>query len=328
MKLASLKTGGRDGTLIIVDRDLDIAVPAERCGVRTLQDALDNWNMFAPKLEVMYRDLNQDEFDAFPFNPVALASPLPRAYQWLDGSAYLTHVERVRKARGVEMPPNYLSDPLMYQGHSGGFLGPRDPISLVDDAWGLDFEAEVAVITDDVPMGIRPQEARAHIKLVMLVNDISLRGLIQAELAKGFGFLHGKPGCAFSPVAVTPEELGTAWDGGRLHLPIEVRRNGKRFGQLDAGADMQFDFPALISHAAKTRQLPAGTIIGSGTISNADALRGCACIAEQRVLEILDRGVASTPFLANGERVGIEMFDAHGHSLFGAIEQEVQVCPR
>ncbi len=328
MKLASLRSGGRDGTLIVVDRDLNIAVPAEPCGVLTLQDALDNWAMFAPRLELMYRDLDQNEPDAFPFNPAELAAPLPRAYQWLDGSAYLTHVERVRKARGVEMPPNYLSDPLMYQGHSGGFLGPRAPLLVANETWGLDFEAEVAVITDDVPMGIRPEDASPHIKLLMLVNDISLRGLIQAELAKGFGFLHGKPGCAFSPVAVTPDELGEAWDGGRLHLPIEVRRNGTLFGQPNAGADIQFDFPALISHAAKTRQLPAGTIIGSGTVSNADATRGCACIAEQRVIEILEKGAASTPFLAPGERVAIEMSDARGHSFFGAIEQEVRACPR
>jgi fumarylacetoacetate (FAA) hydrolase len=328
MKLASLKTGGRDGTLIIVNRDLNIAAPAEPSGVLTLQDALDNWTMFAPRLEAMYRDLNQDKTGAFPFNPEALASPLPRAFQWLDGSAYLTHVLRVRKARGAPMPPNYLTDPLMYQGHSAGFLGPRDAILLADETWELDFEAEVAIVTDDVPMGIRPEDAGSRIKLIMLVNDISLRGLIQAELAKGFGFLHGKPGGAFSPVAVTPDELGEAWDGGRLHLPIEVRRNGRLFGRPDAGADMQFDFPALISHAAKTRNLPAGTIIGSGTVSNADAARGCACIVERRMLEILESGAASTPFLSHGERVDIEMFDARGHSIFGAIEQEVRVCPR
>ncbi|MFQ6024633.1 MAG: fumarylacetoacetate hydrolase family protein, partial [Acidiferrobacterales bacterium] len=293
---------------------------------QTLQAALEDWARVAPELESVYAALNCGEIDGFDLDFAALASPLPRAYQWLDGSAYLTHVERVRKARGAEMPPSFLSDPLMYQGGSDDFLGPRDPICVADEQWGIDFEAEVAVLTDDVSMGINPAEASGHIKLLMLVNDVSLRSLIPSELTKGFGFLHGKPASAFSPVAVTPDELGEAWDGAKVHLPLVTSLNDKMFGNPDAGKDMQFDFPSLVSHAARTRRLGAGTIVGSGTISNVDRARGCSCIAEQRVLEIIDTGKAVTPFMHYGDRVRIEMLDESGKTIFGAIEQEVQPC--
>ncbi|MDQ3960042.1 MAG: fumarylacetoacetate hydrolase family protein [Pseudomonadota bacterium] len=325
MKFASLRSNSRDGILVLVDRELNRAFPAGQTGARTLQAALDDWARIAPRLETLYLDLNQDDLDAFPLNPFAITSPLPRAYQWLDGSAYLSHVERVRKARGAPMPANSLTDPLMYQGNSGSFLGPRDPIGVTDETWGLDFEAEIAVVTDDVPMGVSPEEARSHIQLVMLVNDVSLRNLIPQELAKGFGFLHSKPGSAFSPVAVTPDELGGAWDGGKLHLPLITYLNGSLFGKPNAGEDMQFDFPALIAHAARTRKLPAGTIIGSGTVSNTDPARGCSCIVERRVLEQLESGAVKTPYLQPGDQIRIEVVDSAGHSLFGAIEQQVQV---
>ncbi|MGH8583654.1 MAG: fumarylacetoacetate hydrolase family protein [Gammaproteobacteria bacterium] len=325
MKLASLKAGGRDGSLVVVDRTLKTATQVgEVAG--SLQAALEEWQALAPRLAAVYAALNNGEQSGFLLDFAALAAPLPRAYQWLDGSAYLSHVQRVRKARGAEMPPNYLSDPLMYQGNSAHFLGPCDPIAVADLSAGVDFEAELAVVTDDVPAGVTPQAARGHINLLMLVNDVSLRDLIPAELAKGFGFLHGKPGCAFAPVAVTPDELGGHWDGGRLHLPLLTYRNGVPFGQPNAGADMQFDFPALIAHAAKTRRLPAGTIIGSGTVSNADPARGCSCIVERRVMEILETGHAVTPYMGYGERVRIEMLDAEGRSIFGAIEQQVIPC--
>lgn len=323
MKLASLKSGSRDGTLVIVDRELKTAFPALESGFSTLQSVLENWEDAAPALETTYRALNQRELDALPLRPTEMASPLPRSYQWLDGSAYLSHVERVRKARGAPMPPSLYTDPLMYQGGSAAFLGPRDPIRLADESWGLDFEAEVAAITDDVPMGTTSEEAAPHIKLLMLVNDISLRNLIPQELAKGFGFLHGKPGPAFSPVAVTPNELGNAWDGGKIHLPLLTHRSGILVGNPDTGQGMQFDFPALIAHAAKTRPLPAGTIIGSGTVSNADTGRGYSCIVEKRVLEQIESGEARTPYLRHGETVRIEMLDRNGRSVFGAIEQDV-----
>ncbi|BBA32021.1 fumarylacetoacetate (FAA) hydrolase [Methylocaldum marinum] len=323
MKLASLKSASRDGTLAIVDRDLSSAFPALESGFATLQSVLENWDDAAPALETTYRALIQRELDALPLKPDELASPLPRAYQWLDGSAYLSHVERVRKARGAPMPPSLYTDPLMYQGGSAAFLGPRDPIRLPDESWGLDFEAEVAVITDDVPMGVTPEEAAPHIKLVMLVNDISLRNLIPQELAKGFGFLHGKPGPAFSPAAVTPDELGDAWNGAKIHLPLLTYRSGTLVGHPDAGEGMQFDFRELLAHAARTRPLPAGTIIGSGTVSNPDAGRGYSCIAEKRVIEQIESGEARTPYLQHGETVRIEMFDRSGRSVFGAIEQDV-----
>jgi fumarylacetoacetate (FAA) hydrolase len=328
MKLATLKSESRDGSLLVVDRELKRAFPAARAGLSTLQSALENWASAAPRLEAVYRELNLGKLDAIPFDPAGLASPLPRSYQWLDGSAYLSHMERVRRARGAAMPPSFLEDPLMYQGASARFLGPREPIELPAEAFGLDFEAEVAAVTDDVPPGVTPEAARLHIRLLMLANDISLRNLIPPELAKGFGFLHGKPGPAFSPVAVTPDEPGDAWDGGKIHLPLLTFRNGVVFGQPNAGQDMQFDFAALIAHAARTRPLPAGTIIGSGTVSNADAARGCSCIVEKRVLEQLESGEARTAYLRYGEKVRIEMFDRNGHSIFGAIEQEIRPCPR
>lgn len=326
MKLASLKNGGRDGRLIVVDRDLTQAVSVDGIA-STLQAALEDWSSIAPRLDDVYRALDQDECEAFPFDPLQLAAPLPRAYQWLDGSAYLSHVERVRKARGVEMPPSFRHDPLMYQGGSDSFLGPVDTIFAANEDWGIDFEAEVAVITDDVEMGVSETQAAEHIKLVLLVNDVSLRNLIPGELAKGFGFLNGKPSSAFSSVAVTPDDLGDAWRDSKLHRPIKVYWNDNLFGQADAGKDMQFDFAQLISHAAMTRSLTAGTIIGSGTVSNQDQSSGCSCIVEKRVVEIAETGDASTEFMRYGDRVRVEMLDSQGQSIFGAIEQEVRQCP-
>lgn len=323
MKLASLRAGGRDGTLVVVSRDLGRAVVA-RQGAPTLQAALENWPTVAPVLAEISRRLNDGSLDqAFDFDPAACASPLPRAFQWADGSAYVNHVELVRKARGAELPSTFWTDPLMYQGGADSFVGPRDDILVEDEAWGIDFEGEVAVITDDVPMGVRPGDALGHVRLLMLVNDVSLRNLIPGELAKGFGFFHGKPATAFSPVAVTPDELGGAWVGGKLHRPLTVTLNGETFGQPDAGADMTFDFGQLIAHAAKTRFLCAGTIVGSGTVSNVDRSRGSACIAERRMLEQIASGWPSTPFLRFGDHVSIDMFDGEGRSVFGAISQRV-----
>ncbi len=323
MKVGSLKTGGRDGTLIVVSPDLTRAVRVPGIAP-TLQTALDNWEIVSPELESVYHLLNKGEMaDVFPLDFLQLASPLPRAYQWADGSAYLNHVELVRKARGAELPDNLRTDPLIYQGGSDGFLGPFDPIPVASEDWGIDFEAEVAVITDDVPMGVTVGEASEHIKLVMLVNDVSLRNLIPNELAKGFGFFQGKPASAFSPVAVSPDELGTAWDGRKLNLPLSTWFNGKLFGNPDAGVDMAFDFPALIAHAARTRSLAAGSIIGSGTVSNRDRSRGCSCIAERRMIEIIEQKTPSTLFMRFGDRVHIEMLDPEGRSIFGAIDQQV-----
>ena len=322
MKLASLKRG-RDGELVVVSRDLSRALPANPIAP-TLQAALDNWVLVAPALERLYNDLNSGKFDgAFAFDPAQCAAPLPRAYQWADGSAYVNHVELVRKARGAELPAEFWTDPLMYQGGSDSFIGPRDPILAESEDWGIDLEGEVAVITDDVPMGTRADKAGAHVRLLMLVNDVSLRNLIPKELGKGFGFFHGKPATAFSPVAVTPDELGDAWDGHKVHLPLVVHLNGQLFGKPNAGVDMTFDFPTLIAHAARTRELEAGSIIGSGTISNVDRSSGSACLAEKRMLEIVADGKAVTPFLKFGDRVRLEMFDAKDQSIFGAIEQEV-----
>lgn len=325
MKLATLNKGGRDGTLVVVDRDLQRAVPVPQIAP-TLQKALEQWDSTAPQLEKIYRALNKGEIEGSVLQQESLAAPLPRAYQWLDGSAYLTHVERVRKARGAEMPPSFWTDPLMYQGLSDHFLGPRDPICVADEAFGVDFEAEVVVITDDVPLGVTPAQAQSHIKLLTLINDISLRNLIPPELAKGFGFVQGKPASALAPVAVTPDELGRAWDGAKIYLPLRTYWNGKLFGEPNAGEDMQFDFPQLVSHAAKTRRLMAGTLIGSGTVSNADQNRGYSCIVECRVVEILAGGAAVTPFMSYGDQVRIEMQDSQGKSIFGAIEQELQQC--
>ena len=323
MKLGSLKEGGRDGTLIVASRDLARAARANDIAP-TLQAALDRWSSCAPALEARARALDDGRVpDAFPLEPAALAAPLPRAYQWVDGSAYLSHVELVRKARGAPMPETLLSDPLMYQGGSDAFLAPTEPIALEDEAWGADFEAEVAVITDDVPMGVCREQAAGHIKLLVLVNDVSLRELVPGELAKGFGFLHSKPASALSPVVASPDELGAAWDGAKLHLPLAVLLNGARFGAPDAGEDMHFDFPTLIAHAARTRRLSAGTLVGAGTVSNRERSRGSCCLAERRMIETIEEGHPSTPFLRFGDRVRIEMRDERGQSVFGAIDQEV-----
>jgi fumarylacetoacetate (FAA) hydrolase len=321
MKLASLK-GGRDGRLVVVSRDLSRAMEVPQIAA-TLQAALDSWDTTAPKLQIAYDVLNAGG-DSIPFDAAHCASPLPRAYQWADGSAYVTHVELVRKARGAEMPASFWTDPLMYQGGSDGFLGPMDDIVAGDEAWGIDLEGEVAVITGDVPYGCEAADAPRHIRLVMLCNDVSLRNLIPGELAKGFGFFHSKPASAFSPVAVTPDELGPAWQGSKLHRPLLVELNGHRFGAPDAGTDMVFSFADLIAHAAKTRALAAGTIIGSGTVSNKDRSVGSACIAERRMLETIEAGAPATPYLTFGDRVRIDMHDAEGHSIFGAIDQHVR----
>ena len=324
MKLASLKQGSRDGTLIVVSKDLSkaIAVPGIAA---TLQQALEKWDSVSHHLQVIYEDLNNGEQleDVFAFDPKQCASPLPRSYQWLDGSAYVNHVELVRKSRGVAMPESFWTDPLMYQGASDTLLGPRDDIPLPDEKHGIDFEAEIAIITDDVPMGVSIEAAAAHIKLVMLVNDVSLRYLAMSEIAKGFGFVQSKPASAFSPVAVTPDSLGDAWVDGVLHLPLLTHYNETLFGRPNAGVDMVFNFPTLVAHAAKTRALSAGTIIGSGTVSNKDKSVGSSCIVEKRTIEKLETGESTTPFMSFGDRVKIEMLDANGATIFGAIEQKV-----
>lgn len=327
MKLATLKQGGRDGTLVVVSRDLTLCQPVPAVA-RTLQAALDDWENIAPQLAEVYDALNNNSArHAVPFDPACCHSPLPRAYQWADGSAYVNHVELVRKARGADMPPEFWTDPLMYQGGSDSFVGPTDPVLALDEAWGIDFEAEVAVVTGDVPMGATPTDCRSHIRLVMLVNDVSLRNLIPAELAKGFGFFQSKPASAFSPVAVTPDELGDAWDGGKVHLPLVVHLNEQLFGRPNAGVDMTFDFPRLIAHVAKTRELESGSIIGSGTVSNVDRSTGSGCLAEKRCLETIADGKPKTPFMRFGDSVRIEMFDATGATIFGAIAQTVQPYP-
>ncbi|MGX1097106.1 fumarylacetoacetate hydrolase family protein [Amorphus sp. MBR-141] len=333
MKLASLKSGGRDGRLVVVSRDLTRMTDAGEVAP-TLQAALDDWAHCGPKLAALAESLETGALPAERFHEHDAMSPLPRAYQWADGSAYVNHVELVRKARGAEMPDSFWTDPLMYQGGSDAFLGPRDPIRLADEAWGIDMEGEVAVIVDDVPMGASREVAAERIRLIMLVNDVSLRGLIPAELGKGFGFFQSKPSSAFSPVAVTPDELGDKWDGGKVHLPLAVDYNGKPFGRADAGVDMTFDFPTLIAHAAKTRPLGAGAIIGSGTVSNKldggpgkpidQGGVGYSCLAEVRTVETIDTGAAKTPFMSFGDTVRIEMLDDKHHSIFGAIEQTVE----
>lgn len=324
MKLASLKsTQSRDGELCVVNQALTMAVRVPHIA-STLQNALDHWQTVEQKLQHIYHKLNEGALEeAFAFRPEQCTAPLPRAYQWADGSAYVNHVELVRKARGAELPADFWTNPLMYQGGSDTFLGPRDEILAIDEAHGIDFESEIAIITDDVPMNINKKDAGQHIKLLMLVNDVSLRNLIPAELAKGFGFFNSKPSSSFSPVAITPDELGSNWDGQRVHLPLLTHLNGELFGQPNAGIDMTFSFPELIEHAAKTRMLSAGTIIGSGTVSNKDRSNGSSCIAEKRMLEILDSGNAHTAFMHFGDTVRIEMLDRQGNSLFGAIEQVV-----
>ncbi len=321
MKLASLKHG-RDGKLIVVNKDLTKATSAEHVAP-TLQAALDNWAVARPKLEQLSKDLHAGKAIPFAFDPAKCASPLPRAYQWADGSAYVNHVELVRKSRGVEMPASFWTEPLMYQGGSDAFLGPHEDILMETEEWGIDFEAEVAVITDDVPMGTPAADAGRHIQLLMLVNDVSLRYLAQPELTKGFGFFQSKPSSAFSPVAVTPDELGAAWQDYKIHLPMLTTFNGKKYGSPDAGVDMVFNFAALVAHAAKTRPLCGGTIIGSGTISNKDKTKGFSCLVEQRMLEKIETGESKTPFMKFGDRVKMEMLDAQGKSIFGAIEQTV-----
>ena len=334
MKLATLKNATRDGRLVVVSRDLTRCADASHIAP-TLQAALDNWTKLSADLMNFAASLEIGSVQSQRFREHEAMSPLPRAYQWADGSAYVNHMELVRRARGAEMPESFWTDPLIYQGGSDSFLGPRDPIRMADEAYGIDMEGEVAVIVDDVPSGASREICAKAIRLVMLVNDVSLRNLIPAELAKGFGFFQSKPSSAFSPVAVTPEELGSAWDGGKLHLPLHVDFNGRPFGRAEAGVDMTFDFPALIAHAAKTRALSAGTIIGSGTVSNRDTSGGpgkpiaegglgYSCIAEIRMIETLAKGKPSTPFMQFGDTVRIEMKDKAGHSIFGAIEQTVQ----
>lgn len=332
MKLASLKSG-RDGRLVAVSSDLTRYAAAQAIAP-TLQAALDDWATMEPALRDLWQRLEGGDIAGEPFDETDCASPLPRAYQWADGSAYINHVELVRRARGAEVPESFYRDPLMYQGGSDAFLGPRDPIPLGDPGWGCDFEGEIAVITDDVPMGVSAQDALAHIKLVMLCNDVSLRNLIPAELAKGFGFFHSKPPSAFSPVAVTPDRLGDAWLDGKLHLPLRIDLNGQPFGRAHAEKDATFSLAQLVSHAATTRPLGAGSIIGSGTISNrgpdggpgrpvSEGGPGYSCIAEIRTVETILHGEPRTPFLAPGDRVRIEMMDDDGAPIFGAIEQIV-----
>ena len=337
MKLATLKQGGRDGTLVVVNRSLSHyrAVPAI---ARTLQAALDDWDVCEPQLRQVYEALNSGAFsDQVPFDPSLCHSPLPRAYQWADGSAYVNHVELVRRARGAELPPEFWTDPLMYQGGSDSFVGPCDPMLALSEDWGIDLEAEVAVITGDVKMGTSAAQCAPAIRLLMLVNDVSLRNLIPGELAKGFGFFQSKPASAFSPVAITPDELGADWRDGRVHRPLTVHINDQLFGQPDAGTDMVFNFPQLVAHVTKTREMEAGSIIGSGTVSNkqgdlngssiANGGVGYCCLAEVRMYETIETGKPQTSYLKFGDKVRIEMFDADGISIFGAIEQEVKPYP-
>ncbi|MGH8136065.1 MAG: fumarylacetoacetate hydrolase family protein [Steroidobacteraceae bacterium] len=322
MKLATLADGSRDGQLAVVSRDLSRAIFATGIA-KTLQAALDDWSRSAPALEKLSRSLESGSAESFAFDPQRALSPLPRGHHWVDGSAYVNHVELVRKARGATMPESFWTDPLVYQGGSDDLLPPLGDAVFASEDWGIDMEGEVAVVTDDVPMRTNALAARAHIVLLMLVNDWSLRNLIPAELAKGFGFYQSKPATAFSPVAVTPDELGKAWDGGRVHLPLVVHLNDGLLGRPNAGDDMTFDFGQLIAHAAMTRRLGAGTIVGSGTVSNRDRTLGSTCLAERRMLETLEQGRPVTPFLSFGDRVRIEMFDAGGHTIFGAIDQRV-----
>ncbi len=322
MKLGSLKVG-RDGQLVVVKKDLSQYVPVPHIA-GTMQAALDDWANVEPKLQDISEKLeNGDIPNAKEFDVKKMASPLPRAYQIADGSAYLNHVELVRKARGAEMPPEFLNDPLMYQAVSDTILAPHDDIPIPSEEYGIDFEAEVAVIVDDTPMGIDPENALSHIKLIMLMNDVSLRNLIPAKLGKGFGFFQSKPPSAFTPVAVTPDELGMAWKDGKLHLPLISVLNGQEVGRPNAGVDMQFHFGQLVAHAARTRPLAAGAIIGSGTISNYDRNAGISCLAEIRMIEKIEQGDFKTPFMKFGDRVHIEMKDDNGNSIFGTIDQKI-----
>lgn len=332
MKLATLKDGSRDGQLVVVSRDLGHAHYATGIASR-LQQVLDDWGFMSPQLQDLSDALNAGRArHAFPFDPAQCMAPLPRAYQWADGSAYLNHVELVRKARNAEVPESFYTDPLMYQGGSDDFIGPRDPIVAASEAFGIDFEAEIAVITGDVRMGATPDQALDGIRLVMLANDVSLRNLIPAELAKGFGFFQSKPATAFSPVAVTPDELGEAWKGGRVHQTLQSTWNGRKVGMCDAGEEMTFHFGQLIAHIAKTRNVRAGSIVGSGTVSNkgiekpdgrTDWTKGYSCIAEKRCIETIQDGQPSTEFMKYGDTIKIEMKGKDGLSIFGAIDQEV-----
>ncbi|QYX66155.1 fumarylacetoacetate hydrolase family protein [Shewanella putrefaciens] len=323
MKLASYNNGRRDGQLMLVSRDLTktVAVPAI---AHTMQQLLDGWDLLKPQLQELYDALNEGMLDnAQAFDEAKCLSPLPRAYQWADGSAYVNHVELVRKARGAEMPETFWTDPLFYQGGSDSFIAPKADIPLASEDWGIDFESEIAVITDDVPMGVSSDNAAKHIKLLMLVNDVSLRNLIPGELAKGFGFFQSKPSSSFSPVAVTPDELGARWEDSKVHLPLITYLNGELFGRPNAGVDMTFNFSQLVSHVAKTRPLGAGAIIGSGTISNYDRSAGSSCLAEKRMLEVIAEGKATTPFMRFGDTVRIEMLDDNNVTIFGSIDQKV-----
>ncbi|MCR5884273.1 fumarylacetoacetate hydrolase family protein [Rhizobacter sp. J219] len=324
MKLASYKDGSRDGQLVVVSRDLSMAHYANGIATR-LQQVLDDWNFLSPQLEDLYTSLNHGRArHAFPFDPKMCMAPLPRAYQWADGSAFINHVELVRKARNAEVPESFYTDPLMYQGGSDDFLGPCDDIVVPSEKMGIDFEAEVAVITGDVPMGATPDEALEGIRLLMLANDVSLRNLIPAELAKGFGFFQSKPATAFSPVAVTLDEVGGAWKGGRLHLPLQSTWNGKRVGLCDAGPEMTFHFGQLIAHICKTRNVRAGSIVGSGTVSNKDWTHGYSCVAEKRAIETIEHGEPKTEFMKYGDTIRIEMKGIDGQTVFGAIDQSVR----
>lgn len=328
MKLASLKEGGRDGSLIVVNRELSRAVRVPQIAP-TLQRALEDWSVIAPRLNAVYEQLQSgaDSVEGqtvFALDTAMLAAPLPRAYEFVDGSAYLPHVERVRRARGATVPESFYVDPLMYHAVGAGFYGPNDPVRVPDEAFGIDLEAEVVVVTDDVPMGVSAEAAAGHIQLVGLINDVSLRNLIPDELAKGFGFLQSKPRSTLSPVFVTPDELGEDWQDSKIHLPLVSHINGEWFGAPEAGVDMQFSFAQLIAHAARTRPLVAGSIVGSGTVANEDEGKGASCLAEKRMLEIIREGKPSTPFMKFGDRVRIEMLDRDGRSIFGAIDQVMQ----
>ena len=326
MKLGSISNNSRDGCPVLVDRYLRYMVPVNNV-IDNWQLGIENWSAVLPKLEKIYEKLDNGLAEgAIPYDRSKLSAPFPRAYQWLDGSAYVTHVELLRKARGVELPANFWVDPLMYQGGSDHFLGPCETIKIKDINWGVDFEGELAVVVDDVPLGISENKAEQHIKLIMLVNDISLRNLIPDELNKGFGFVHGKPPSAFGPLAITPDTIGQSWKDGKVHLPLLIKLNGKKVGFANAGVDMTFSFPELVAHAAKTRRLRAGTIIGSGTISNSDQQHGYSCIAEIRMIETINEGAPHTPFLQYGDKITMEMLASDGQSIFGSLEQTVEKC--
>jgi len=322
MKLATLRDGTRDGRLLVVRRDGEVGAPSPDTWP-TLQRALDDWAAAEPALRALSDQLDRGALEGTPINPVHLGAPLPRAYEWIDGSAFLNHVILVRKARKAEPPATLQTDPLIYQGGSGDMLGPRDAIELHDPAWGLDYESEVCVVLDDVPLGTLAADAHRHVRLVLLANDCTLRNLIPDELAKGFGFFQSKPATAFSPFAVTPDELGDSWNGGRLHMRVRSTYNGEVIGDCDAGPEMHFSFFDLIQHLAKTRRFTAGTILGSGTVSNAERARGVSCFAERRMIETIEQGKPATPFMKVGDRIVIEAFDSAGVSPFGQIDQRV-----